>query len=107
RVELGRRVRPDRCEHVAVAGQRVAHHAAIADPGRVDAGSVGVDAPADLVDHRRDEPDVVDALAAGLTATAVDVPRTGDAIGIGHSELFGVRQLVPPVSSFGLFTVAE
>ena len=63
-VQLGCRVRPDGRKRSGVAGQRVGHHAAVADAGGVDAVGVDADVGADLADHRIDEADVVEALAA-------------------------------------------
>src|SRR6202041_3314444 len=73
-VELGGRVRTDGSEDAAVAGQRVAHDAAVADPGGINPRLVDWQRGADLADHRGDKADVVDVLTGGPATAAVPIP---------------------------------
>src|SRR4029077_4442020 len=68
-VETGGRFRTDGSEDAAVAGQRVAHDAAVAHPGGIDPRLVDRHGGADLTDHRGDKADVVDVLTGGPAPT--------------------------------------
>ena len=105
-VEHGGRIRADGREDAAVAGQRVAHDAAVADPGGINAQLVDRQVGADLPDHRGDEADVVDILPHSLAAAAVPVPAPPDTVGIGDDELRRIGQLIPAIGVFGLLTGA-